>query len=118
MRTRNKLILGGLAAGALFAGTAGSVALVVAARRAIDGFGRLRRGRGYDAFGLRWLGEGEDLRGQTVLITGGSRGLGLALAEEFALQGCKVALCARDEAGLARARQQVERLGAEVAAIP
>src|SRR5215475_2559696 len=72
MKTRNKLLLGGLAAGALFAGTAGSVAVVVAARRALDGFGRLRRGRGYDAFGLRWLGEGEDLRGQTVLITGGS----------------------------------------------
>jgi short-subunit dehydrogenase len=117
MKTRNKLIVGGLAAGALFAGTAGSVAVVVAARRALDGFGRLRRGRAYDAFGLRWLGEGEDLRGQTVLITGGSRGLGLALAEEFALHGCKIALCARNEQELARARQQVEGLGAEVRAV-
>ena len=117
MKTKSKLILGGLAAGALLAGTAGSLAALLAAQRALQALGRLRRGRGYDAFGLRWLGEGEDLRGQTVLITGGSRGLGLALAEEFALHGCKVALCARNEQELARARQQVEGLSAEVCAV-
>ncbi len=37
-----------------------------------------------------------DLVGQVVLITGGSRGLGLALAEEFARQGSKLVICARD----------------------
>ncbi len=46
-----------------------------------------------------------ELQGQTVLITGGSRGLGLALAEEFAQFGAKIAICARDEQELARARQ-------------
>lgn len=117
MKTRNKVILGGLGAGALIAGTAGSAAAVLLIRRALHGVARLRSGHGYDSFGLRWLGEGEDLRGQTVLITGGSRGLGLALAEEFALQGCKVALCARNEDELARARQQVEQLGAEVCVV-
>lgn len=42
--------------------------------------------------------------GSRVLITGGSRGLGLALAEEFRRQGAHVALCARDERELDRAR--------------
>src|SRR2546430_8785568 len=35
-----------------------------------------------------------DLTGKVVLITGGSRGLGLALAEEFAHQGARLVLCA------------------------
>ena len=45
-----------------------------------------------------------DLRGQCVLITGGSRGLGLALAHEFGAHGCRIALCARDSEELARAK--------------
>jgi NAD(P)-dependent dehydrogenase (short-subunit alcohol dehydrogenase family) len=42
-------------------------------------------------------------RGKTVLITGGSRGLGLVLAREFGKQGAKLALCARDACELDRA---------------
>lgn len=52
--------------------------------------------------------------GQVALITGGSRGLGLALAREFAAEGCKIAICARDEQELARARKDLEGRGAEV----
>src|SRR5438046_2736618 len=44
-----------------------------------------------------------NLRGQVVLITGGSRGLGLALARTFAREGCRLMLCARDVAELDRA---------------
>src|SRR5689334_20889000 len=55
-----------------------------------------------------------DLYGQVVLITGGSRGLGLALAREFAAAGCKVAICARDTSELERARQDLESRGAQV----
>jgi short-subunit dehydrogenase len=58
-------------------------------------------------------GDGE-LNGQVVLITGGSRGLGLALAREFAGRGCRIAICARDAAELAAAKEDLERRGAEV----
>lgn len=59
-----------------------------------------------------------DMHGQVVLITGSSRGLGLALAEEFALQGARIVLSARDEQELEWARQQLADQGAEVLAIP
>jgi NAD(P)-dependent dehydrogenase (short-subunit alcohol dehydrogenase family) len=61
---------------------------------------------------------GADLRGEVALVTGGSRGLGLALARELAGKGCKLAICARDEAELARAAADLEARGAEVVAIP
>lgn len=58
-----------------------------------------------------------DLNGQVALITGGSRGLGLALARELADQGCRLAICARDEAELLRAGEDLERRGADVLAV-
>lgn len=45
------------------------------------------------------------LRGKVVVITGGSRGLGLALAERFGRGGAKLVLAARSVDELARARQ-------------
>ena len=109
MKTSNKIIFGSLAAGALMvtAGTAAGLGVALAGRHLYHGL-RRRSGR----LGYGW--NGDDLRGQTVLITGSSRGLGLALAEQFAREGCNVVLCARNERELARARQKVERLGAEV----
>jgi NAD(P)-dependent dehydrogenase (short-subunit alcohol dehydrogenase family) len=44
------------------------------------------------------------LQGKVVLITGASRGLGLALAEEFGRRGAKLALAARSAEELERAR--------------
>jgi NAD(P)-dependent dehydrogenase (short-subunit alcohol dehydrogenase family) len=58
--------------------------------------------------------EDDSLRGQVVLITGGSRGLGLSLAREFAKRGCRIAICARDTGELANARRDLERRGADV----
>ena len=55
-----------------------------------------------------------DFAGKVVLITGGSRGLGLILAREFAAEGARVAICARDADELALARQDLESNGAEV----
>ncbi|WP_413586618.1 SDR family NAD(P)-dependent oxidoreductase [Bdellovibrio sp. HCB274] len=48
------------------------------------------------------------LRKSVVVITGGSRGLGLVLAKEFARQGASLALLARDTEELARAKKIVE----------
>jgi NAD(P)-dependent dehydrogenase (short-subunit alcohol dehydrogenase family) len=48
-----------------------------------------------------------DLRGKTVLITGGSRGLGLLLAKEFAARGAQIAISARQKDELDRAKNQL-----------
>ena len=58
-----------------------------------------------------------DLRGKTVLVTGGSRGLGLVLAREFAANGARVAICARDEQELDQANDDLLSRGADVLAI-
>ena len=55
-----------------------------------------------------------DFKNKNVLITGGSRGLGLVLAREFAREGARLALCARDEDELERARLDLESRGAQV----
>jgi len=55
-----------------------------------------------------------NLAGKVVLITGGSRGLGLALAEECAKQGCRLAICGRDEESLHRAESELRSMGAQV----
>lgn len=59
----------------------------------------------------------EDISGSAVLITGGSRGLGLALARRFAREGCRIAICARDEEELARAKEDLAERRAEALAI-
>jgi NAD(P)-dependent dehydrogenase (short-subunit alcohol dehydrogenase family) len=58
-----------------------------------------------------------DLRDKVALVTGGSRGLGLVLARELVRAGASVAICARDEAELARARADLERSGVRVLAL-
>src|SRR5215213_11181270 len=61
---------------------------------------------------------GYDFEGKAVLITGGSRGLGLVLARGFAAEGAHVAVCARDPRELERARADLAARGANVLAFP
>ena len=58
-----------------------------------------------------------DFAGRTVVIFGGSRGLGLAMAREFAAGGAHVVLAARDEGELERAAADVEAHGGRATTI-
>ncbi|MBW4429258.1 MAG: SDR family NAD(P)-dependent oxidoreductase [Nostoc desertorum CM1-VF14] len=58
-----------------------------------------------------------DLQGKTILLTGGSRGLGLVMARQLIDAGARIAICARDEAELERARTELEQRGKEVFAL-
>ena len=59
----------------------------------------------------RRMRPGADLSGKVVLITGSSRGLGLAMAEEFARKGARLVICARDQGELDCARLRLTALG-------
>lgn len=55
-----------------------------------------------------------DFRDKTVLITGGSRGLGLELARQLAAEGANIAICARDADELDRAQSELRQYGIDV----
>jgi NAD(P)-dependent dehydrogenase (short-subunit alcohol dehydrogenase family) len=54
------------------------------------------------------------LDGKIALITGGSRGLGLQMAEALGEMGCKLAITARKADELETARAHLEKMGLEV----
>ena len=56
-----------------------------------------------------------EFTGKVVVITGGSRGLGLQIARELARHGAKLGICARREDELAAARQELAADGTIVA---
>lgn len=51
------------------------------------------------------------LEGKTALITGGSRGIGLAIARRLGKLGAHVCICARDASRLERATDQLKQEG-------
>jgi len=58
------------------------------------------------------------LDGKVAIVTGGSKGIGKAIATAFAQAGGSVALAARGEEDLARAAKEVEAAGGEALSVP
>jgi NAD(P)-dependent dehydrogenase (short-subunit alcohol dehydrogenase family) len=59
-----------------------------------------------------------DFAGKSVVIFGGSRGLGLVIARELAAEGARVVLISRDAEELERARMDLDQRGLTVTTIP
>lgn len=88
MRRTNLLLAGGTALAAVFASRA-----------------LLRRSRRFS------------FSGRTVLVAGGSRGLGLVLARQLVEAGARVAICARTGADLEKAERELRARDGEVLAL-
>jgi len=58
---------------------------------------------------LTSVGRENSLRGQIALITGATRGIGLAIAQALATQGCDLILTGRGQSALARIRRELSR---------
>jgi short-subunit dehydrogenase len=98
MRLKNVLMAS--AAGFSVAGTVAGVGAVLVGREL------WRRSRTPPSF-----------TGQVVVITGGSRGLGFAMAQEFAGRGAKLVICGRDADVLHEAEQRLLAMRTEVLAL-
>src|SRR5262249_4804476 len=59
-----------------------------------------------------------ELAGATVVVTGGSRGIGPRIADALAAEGAKLALVARSESELQANARRLSESGAEVVAFP
>ena len=57
-------------------------------------------------------------KGEVVVITGASGGIGRATAQRFAKEGARIALLARGRAGLQATAEEVEQLGGEALVLP
>ena len=55
-----------------------------------------------------------DLTDKVVVVTGGSRGIGLGMARGLAKAGARLSLWARNQANNAAALKELESLGADV----
>jgi NAD(P)-dependent dehydrogenase (short-subunit alcohol dehydrogenase family) len=73
-------------------------------------------GAGLIARGLRQARR-LDFRGRTVVITGGSRGLGLLLARELGQQGARIVIGARDKDELERALADLKGQGVDATSV-
>lgn len=58
------------------------------------------------------------IRGKYALVTGGSHGIGLAIARALANEGCNVAICARNEDRLVEEVRGLKALGVDAIGVP
>lgn len=54
------------------------------------------------------------LKGKNAIVTGGTRGIGLAIAEGLAKEGVNVSICGRGREGLEKAQAQLTAIGGNV----
>lgn len=54
------------------------------------------------------------LQGKRAIVTGASRGIGFAIADALAAEGCAVSICARGQAGLDAAAAKISARGGKV----
>lgn len=59
-----------------------------------------------------------DMSGRTVIVTGGTRGIGLALAEGFVLAGARVVVASRKPDACAAAAEHLRGLGGQALGVP
>lgn len=59
-----------------------------------------------------------DMTDRTVIVTGGTRGIGLALAEGFVLAGARVVVASRKADACARAAEHLRGLGGQAIGVP
>jgi NAD(P)-dependent dehydrogenase (short-subunit alcohol dehydrogenase family) len=59
----------------------------------------------------------QSLSGEVALVTGASRGIGLAIARKLGEMGAKLGLCARDAAALGRAEAALSKAGFQTLAV-
>ena len=58
----------------------------------------------------------QNLQGKTAVVTGGNRGIGLAIARELARNGCRVAIAGRDPQALEAAISELKKDGLSASA--
>ena len=64
------------------------------------------------------LNQDLNLDGKRALVTGASRGIGLAIADRLAANGARVALCSRKRPDLEAAAEKLSRHGVETLVLP
>jgi len=54
-----------------------------------------------------------NIKGKYALVTGGSHGIGLAIARALAEEGCNVAICARNQERISRTLTELQKIGVQ-----